>query len=391
MEHITRIPHPRPRPEAAEAKSLTIQSVRIAVDARPFGAERTGVGRYLEGLLPAWLRAFPGDRIFLLSPRPVRLPEALAGSVEVRPGQSRLPGTLWLQSSAPVEAVRCRADVFFAPLAIVPLASPVPCVATVHDLTPFLFPEWHTRKNRLAFDSLVGSSVRKAKALFCVSRATERDLLTAFPEADGKSFVVPNGLTPPHGGAGAGGGEPGAEGRPYVLSLATREPRKNLGRLLRAMESLWDEDPGFPDLVVAGGSGWGSDEAVRAIEGSRHRDRVRLLGWVEPAEASRLLSGARLLAYPSLYEGFGLPVLEAMAAGTVVVASASSSLPEVAGDAALLPDPTDAGAIARAIETAHRDEAFRAAAVRKGRERARLFTWDAAARSMRPRFEEAAR
>lgn len=360
------------------------------MDARPLEAERTGVGRYLEGLLPAWLDAFPGDRFVLLSPRPIRLPPALASRVEAHEAGRGLPGTLWLQAVAPVEALRHGSDVFFAPLAIVPLASPVPCVATLHDLTPFLFPEWHTRKNRLAFNPLVGASVRRARTVFCVSRATRRDLVAAFPEADGKSIVVPNGLTASSPRGDDPGAPPPNEGRPYVLSLATREPRKNLARLVRAMESLWDRDAGFPDLLVAGGSGWGSGEAERAVDASPHKRRIRLLGWVEPAEVGRLLAGARLLAYPSLYEGFGLPVLEAMAAGTVVVASSSSSLPEVLGDAGLLPDPNDVSAIARAIETAHLDEAFRREAVRRGRERAARFTWDRAARQMRPRFEEAA-
>jgi glycosyltransferase involved in cell wall biosynthesis len=122
---------------------------------------------------------------------------------------------------------------------------------------------------------------------------------------------------------------------------------------------------------------------------SRHAARIARLGWVSPERAAALLRGARLLAYPSLYEGFGLPALEAMAEGIPVVASSSSSLPEVVGDAGLLPDPLDAAAIAAAIEKANDDDAFRAEARRRGPERASLFTWEDAARRTRALFLEA--
>jgi hypothetical protein len=118
--------------------------MRIAVDARSLCGERTGVGRTLEGLYGAFTRLFPGDSVVLLSPRPINLPAALEGWVEVRPpGRPCLPGTIWLQTVAAVEAARAGADLFHGPLGILPLASPLPGVATIHDLTPVLFPEWH--------------------------------------------------------------------------------------------------------------------------------------------------------------------------------------------------------------------------------------------------------
>lgn len=360
--------------------------MRIAVDARALVGERTGVGRTLEGLYGAFVRLFPGDSVVLLSPRPVLLPPALEGRVEVRPPWTpRLPGTLWLQAAAPLEAARARADLFHGPLGILPLTTPLPAVATVHDLTPLLFPEWHHRRNVAGFAPLLPASVRRASRVLCVSRATLSDLLRACPEAGGKAVVVPNGLVPAP--AASGGAPP--HPRPYVLSLGTLEPRKNHERLVAAMESIWDRREGFPDLVLAGGEGWGMPGFSARLSRSRHAARIATLGWVEPDRAASLLRGARLLAYPSLYEGFGLPALEAMAEGVPVVASSSSSLPEVVGDAGLLPDPRDTAAIAAAIERAHDDEAFRAAARRRGPERARLFTWEEAARRTRDLFREA--
>jgi glycosyltransferase involved in cell wall biosynthesis len=362
--------------------------MRIAVDARPLERESTGVGRYLEGLLGAFATLFPEDEIRLLSPREVYLPPGLEGKVSVSSRRSGLPGTVWLQAAAPHEARIDGCEVFFGPLGILPVRSSLPGVATVHDLTPLLFPEWHTLRNRLGFAPFIASTVRSARAIACVSTATLADLLARFPEAEGKASVVPNGFVPPGPGS-TGVEDPGIEGD-YVLFLGTREPRKNLGRLVQAMESIWDRRPEFPPLVVAGGSGWGMDGLARRLDSSPHAGRVRQLGWVSPARATALLRGARLLAYPSLYEGFGLPALEAMAEGIPVVASSSSSLPEVVGDVGLLPDPLDAGAIARAIERANDDETFREQARRRGPERARLFTWDAAARATRALFAEAA-
>lgn len=357
--------------------------MRIAVDARPFLARPTGVGRYLEGLLEAHLRLFPADEVALVSPRPAVVPESLRGRVAVDDGPA-LPGTVWLQTSAAGRAARHGADVFFAPLGIVPLRGGIPSVATVHDLTPLLFPEWHSWKNRAGFLPF-GPSVRRARRLAAVSEATARDLLGRFPAAAGKTTVVLNGLTP----LPPPSGPPANDGRPFVLALATREPRKNLPRLIEAMESLWRTRPDFPELVLAGDPGWGLGGFDERVRRSTYATRIHSLGWVDAAGVANLLASARVLAYPSLYEGFGLPALEALAFGTPVVASASSSLPEVVGDLGLLPDPRDVSAIARALEKANDDDAWRARVAAAGPARAATFTWDRAARTMRRLFEEA--
>jgi glycosyltransferase involved in cell wall biosynthesis len=359
--------------------------MRIAVDARPLSDQPSGVGRYLEGLLTAWRGLFPGDAFVLLSPRRVRVPEGLKDGVEVRPSP-RTPGTLWLQTLAGRAAARAGADLFFGPLGVLPLAGPLPGVATVHDLTPILRPEWHTLKNRLGLRPFLGPTVACARRLAAVSENTRADLVQRFPAAGEKCVVVYNGLTPP---PPAEAGPPPNEGRPYVLYLGTLEPRKNLPRLVRAMESLWDRRPDFPDLVLAGGSGWGLSGFERLLGASRHAARLRRCGYVTGKEATHLLRHARLLAYPSLYEGFGFPPLEAMAVGTPVVASSSSSLPEVVGNAGLLPDPESEIEIAAALVQAQCDEAWRALARARGLERVKQFTWTKAATRMRALFEEA--
>ena len=359
--------------------------MRIAFDARPFEPGRTGVGRYLEGLLGQWTAHFPGDRLSALSPRPVVLPGNLVGKMEVPFSPTGLPGTLWLQTAAPRQAERVGADLFFGTLGIVPLLGRLPSVATVHDLTPLLFPEWHSRKNRLGFAPFLGATVRKARKIGAVSESTKRDLVARYPLAAAKCRVVHNGFTP----LPEFEGDDPFSSQPYVLFLGTVEPRKNVERLVEAMESIWDRRPAFPRLVIAGGDGWGLPGFGERIAASRHSVRIRRTGYVSPGEAARLIRGARLMAYPSLYEGFGLPALEAMALGTVVVASSSSSLPEVVGDAGLLPDPTSVPEIAAALERAQDDEPFRERARSLGLARAGTFTWDRAARETRALFEEA--
>ncbi|HUM03803.1 MAG TPA: glycosyltransferase family 1 protein [Thermoanaerobaculia bacterium] len=363
--------------------------MRIAVDARPFEERPTGAGRVLGGLLPAWRRSFPADEFVLLSPRRIFTPPSLAldAAVAVRTGPP-LPGTLWLQAVAAGAARRSGADLFLGTLSIVPVASAFPSVALVHDLTPLLHPAWHSWKNRLGFVPFFPGSVRRARRIATVSAATRDDLLRLFPGAAEKTFVVPNGLAPPPEDPG---GPPPNDGRPYVLFLGTLEPRKNLPRLVAAMETIWDRRPDFPDLLLAGGEGWGLPLFVEGLQRSRHASRIRRLGWTTDAESARLIRRARLLAYPSLYEGFGLPPLEAMALGTPVVGSSSSSLPEVIGDAGLLPDPESVTEIAKALLRANDDEPWRAAARSRGIERAKAFTWEASAARLRALCEEALR
>ncbi len=361
--------------------------MRVAVDARPFEERLTGAGRVLEGLLPAWRRSFPEDRFLLVSPRPIFLPAALAGDpgfdVKVGPG---LPGTLWLQTLAAGIARRAGAELFLGTLSIVPTLSTLPCVALIHDLTPLLFPVWHSRRNRLGFVPFIAGTVRRAKRIATVSDATRDDLLRAFPEAAEKTAVVPNGLLPPPADPG---GPPPNGGRPYVLFLGTLEPRKNVLRLVEALESIWDRRPGFPDLVLAGGEGWGLPGLPARLAASRHAERIRPIGWVDDVLAAQLLRHARLLAYPSLYEGFGFPPLEAMALGTPVVGSSASSFPEVIGDAGLLPDPESVPEIAAAVERTNDDKAWRAEARARGFGRAGLYRWEASAAKMRALCQEA--
>jgi glycosyltransferase involved in cell wall biosynthesis len=369
--------------------------VRVLIDARSAAfAERTGVGRYTAALLErlpavdptttyvAWylharrmlgesapIPDVPGLRRRAL-PVPARAFDRLAAA-----GVPRLE---WLS----------RFDVVFAPNFLPPPTRSPRVVLTVHDLAFRRFPSSAPAATRAWLEGL-GEWLARASAVLAVSEATKRDLMELYG-------VEPERVRVTHLGVDrdvfrAAGAKDVAAVRdrlgidgPYLLALGGLEPRKNLARLVEA----WAMLPGDvrPGLVI-GGSGvrWNPeggamlDRALDELPGEL-RSRVVLPGYVGGADTVALLSGALALAYPSTYEGFGLPVLEAMACGTPVVASNVSSLPEVAGDAAVLVDPLDPGSIAHGLERVLRDDALRRTLIAAGERRAGAFTWEDTAR-----------
>jgi alpha-1,3-rhamnosyl/mannosyltransferase len=254
-----------------------------------------------------------------------------------------------------------------------------PSLVVVCDLVPWV-PEAHPqRRAALIEKATIRPALRRAGALLCISRATERDLLARFPAARGKTLAAPLAADERFFAA------PGAAAlddlrarhgldRPFVFAAGTLEPRKNLPRLVEAYAGLPDDVRSAHRLVLAGPAGWEMDATLRAARANP--DDVRLLGQVSDADLALLYAACTVFAYPSLYEGFGLPVLEAMAAGAPVLTSDVSSLPEVGGDAVLTADPRDVEAIRAGLAALLADPARRAALGAAGRERAREFSWD---------------
>ena len=264
-----------------------------------------------------------------------------------------------------------------------PLAHP-PSVVTIHDLGYRHFPEAHPRLSRLYLDWSTRWSSAVARRLIVPSEATARDLTALYGTPRERIVVIPHGHHPrfrplPPGEVAAGLARLGVE-QPYVLFVGTLQPRKNLARVLEAFERLAAR--GLPHrLALVGQRGWLADPLFARIErpGSPASGRVHLTGYLADDDLALVYTGAAALAFPSLYEGFGLPALEAMACGTPVLASNTSSLPEVVGDAALTADPLDTGAIAAALERLLIDEPLRAQLRERGLARAARFTWRRAA------------
>ena len=276
----------------------------------------------------------------------------------------------WYLAALPLKAGRDGVDVLHCPTQRAPARSRVPLVVTFHDLAVLRHPETFNRWTRAYSRRLLPRVVRAATRVIAVSEFTKRELRELLDVPDEKLRVIPNAVGEPFTAEGE------AAAGDYVLAVSTLEPRKNLQRLVEGYRRAGLN--GLP-LLVAGASGWGG---VR-VEG----EGVRWLGQVRDEELARLYRGARAVAYVSLYEGFGLPVLEAMACGAPVVAARSEALEEVSGGAAVLVDPLDPDAIAAGIhEAIDRREELRPL----GLARARIFDWGKVARETVSVYREAA-
>jgi alpha-1,3-rhamnosyl/mannosyltransferase len=344
-------------------------TLRIGVDARAAAEVRAGRGRYVRALLTA-MSGLEGDReLVLFGRRPWPLPG----------GRWRLfgaPDPLWVLQAGLRAPRDC--DVLLATGSYLLCAARVPTVAVVFDLVAFQR-ELQPPRGALAERLTLPLAVRRAAALLCISAATRDELIDRFPGAAPRAHVVHLGVDAAFGHADAGAvpAELGIE-RPYVLSVGTLEPRKNVPRLVQAFASLGPELRERHELVCVGGRGWSTTETDAAF--AEHAANVRVLGDVSDEQLRSLYDGAEVFAYPSLAEGFGLPVLEAMAAGTAVLTSNRSSLAEVAGQAAQLVDPYDVESIRAGLEALLSDPDRRERLAEAGRRRAAGFTWERTAR-----------
>ncbi len=368
-----------------------LESPTVAVDLRALVPAATGIGVYTRSLLLG-LAARGGLRYLGMAHRPPREARELeAAGIGIETQETPL-GVLWQQLRLPRRLAKGDIDLFWSPLITLPVRCPVPAVATVHDLTALLMPEMHTLKVRWSLLPFLRLSFERARRLVTISKATADDLAFHFPQCREKIRVVYPGIDPEFtpgepAGIAATRAELGApEG--YILFVGTLEPRKNVGVLVDAWEMLRTENPRLPPLVLAGPEGWGSERLARRIQALAPMG-VKSLGRVDRARLVRLFQAARVFVYPSLYEGFGFPAAEALACGVPVVASSSSSLPEVVGDAGLLADPGDAGALAMKIASILDNPGREAELRARGPAQAARFRWDRAAAEMEEVFFEA--
>ncbi len=359
----------------------------IAYDATSVPPQPAGAGAYTLNLLRALVRldtehdyvVYGRSHVLpLLGQMPANVTVSDVGAL------SRARRLFWEQVSLPLDLRQRKAALLHSPHHTTPLLyCPCPRVLTVHDVTFFIVPERYPLSRRLYFQVLTLLAARRSARVLVPSASVKDDariFLRLPPErADVTAEGVDLSFRPADAAAVAAVREKYGLPAGYLLSLGTREPGKNRTALFHAMRRLLDEGRDV-HLAVAGQAGWKTDEEQAALDTVGLRGLVRFTGYVAQEDLPALYSGARVFVFPSLYEGFGLPVLEAMACGVPVVTSNVSAMPEVAGDAALLVDPHDDGAIADAVGRLLDDESLTAKLARAGVERASAFTWDECAR-----------
>lgn len=345
--------------------------MKIGIDiSRLATTQKTGTERYTWELL-AGIAQHPGDDTYALYCRdiPTHLP-TLTPRMQLRHIPMR---RLWTHVRLAAELIQHAPDTLFVPSHVVPWNAPMlrrtRVVTTIHDLGFLAFPEAHTRFQNMYLRLTTQWAARAAHRIIAISQATADDFIRYTGVDPQRVVVIPHGVStefhPNH---------PPSDIYPrYMLYVGTLQPRKNIVRMIEAFAQA-DVHPDT-HLLIGGRTGWLSQPLQQRIEELGVAHRVHLLGFVPDAQLYGLMCGARAFVFPSLYEGFGMPVLEAMASGTPVITSTTSALPEVAGDAALLVDPIDVSAIAHAMHQIDTDDALHATLRQRGLERAAQFTW----------------
>ena len=363
-----------------------LSNLHIGIDAsRTAVAAKTGTEHYTFELLAALAQRDRVDRFTLYCNQPPAALPPLGTNVRLR----RMPfKRLWTHARLSLELAVAPPDVLFVPAHVLPLGTPLVrgmhTVVTIHDLGYLHFPETHTAAQRLYLRLSTAWSARIANAVIAISSATSADLVRYTKIDAQKIHVIHHGVAArfrPSAPAAitATTAQYGID-RPYFLFVGTVQPRKNLQRAVEAFAALIAGSQTAPPLfVIAGKKGWLTEVIEREKQATGLTEHIRFLGYVPDNDLPPLLSGALAFVFPSLYEGFGMPVLEAMACGAPVITSTTSSLPEVAGDAALLVDPRDTQAICQALQQIQRDPALRSDLALRGQRRAARFTWDACA------------
>jgi glycosyltransferase involved in cell wall biosynthesis len=352
-------------------------SLRVALDATPLLGAHTGVAAFTSGAIGALAERNDMDvRAYAVSWRGRdRLPSAVPSNVTVveRPMAARPLRALWRRFDWPaIERWTGDVDVIHGTNFVAPPTRRAASVVTVHDLTPIRFPEMST-KDTLHYPGLLLRAIRRGVVVHTPSAFVAAEVVDLLGVPADRVRAVHHGVPPLDAGDPAIGRTLAGSDR-YVLALGTVEPRKDLPTLVAAFDALAGSDPDVR-LVVAGPDGWGAESFEASVAAARHRRQIVRLGWVGGDERSGLLAGATAFAYPSLYEGFGFPPLEAMVAGVPVVASRAGALVEVLGDAACLVAPGDVDGLAGALARLLTDDSARAELVRRGTECAAAYSW----------------
>lgn len=363
--------------------------LRIGINGRSLFRQMTGVQHYAREVTRALCALEPEgvDFTVFAGREGRREPEAgLPLATSTVPAGGPLRGMLWEQALLRRMVKKAGVDILFNPGNVAPLSPPVPSVVTVHDLAFLLYPQYFSRAFATYYRQVIPRVVAKARAVITVSESTRNDLVRLLDADTEKIVVIPNGVSPAFRKRVlkkdlAAIREKHRLPEKFFLSVSSLEPRKNLQSLLKAYRLLPEEVTSEHRLVLAGaGNRIFADADLEAELTRIPGGTVHILGYVPSEDLPALYRLSTALVYPSLYEGFGLPVLEAMAASTPVISSNRSSLPEVAGHAAALVDPESVEELAAAMELITTDSGTRNLLIERGKKRAAQFSWEKTAK-----------
>lgn len=370
--------------------------MRIAFDGTTLTPGRTGVGYYTEHLLQhlAAEAERSGDEIIVISNQPIETTLPLPRHVRVH-DRRRFPLRIgWMQTLAARVLEEIEPDVAHFTNGMLPWRTPVATVVTIHDMSLRLYPRCHPIRRRLINRPLLSVAVRNADAIVTVSNSARRDLLQLYRTDPSRVTVVHEAAGPAFtpivdrtrlDEVRARYGLP----ERFGLFVGAIEPRKNLPRLMEAFAAARGAGVTH-DLVCTGPYGWSSRDLTAQVRRAGLTRVVHFIGYVPVSDLPCIYSLSDFFVFPSLYEGFGLPVVEAMACGTPVITSQTSSLGEIANGAALTIDPEDAGELAEAIDCLARSASLRRDLSERGAARARMFSWQRTAREMLAVYARAA-
>jgi glycosyltransferase involved in cell wall biosynthesis len=370
---------------------------RICIDVSPTVHRKAGLGRYVRELVPALMN---GDTaydycLFYHHPSRAQVPPSFAAipafTVSLAPKPWRMSVLLAERLGIPMDRIVPGIDLFHSTEHLLPPFRSVATVFTLHDLIPQLFPEFHLPLNRWFLNAAFPRFLKRADAIIAVSECTRRDAMRLYGVPEERITVVTEGVDPRFRAGIRDERRQEVRARyalpeHYILYVGTIEPRKNLIRLVDAFRAL--RAGGFPHrLVLVGARGWLDQPVFDHIAELGLEEQVIRPGFVSDDDLPAVYSAADLFVFPSLYEGFGLPPLEALASGVPTVASNTSSIPEVVGDAALTVPPEDTAALAEAMRRALTDDDLRALLSDRGPAQAAQFTWQKAAAQTRAVYD----
>ena len=365
--------------------------MRIAVNTRHLLKDRLeGVGIVTDEVMRRIAHDHPEDQLFYYFDRP--FDKQFIHGPNVHPKTfhpvTRLPILIryWLNHPVRKHAVKEKAEVFFSPDGFIPLGMGIPKVSMVHDVAFLRYPQYLQPRIRAFYQKWMPRYLAYTDHIITVSEFSKRELIAGYQVPEDKISVVYNGVTDAYKPLNTESKEAArnrfAGGHPYFVYLGAIHPRKNILTLVRAFEQFKSQSQNDFHLVIAGRASWHTEDVFQAIDKSPFKSSIHLPGYIPTVDAIHLVGGAEAMIYPSVYEGFGLPLVEAMASGVPVICSNVSSLPEVAAHAALLFDPNDIEQLAHQMKRISSEDTLRRELIKSGDVRTRDFSWDKAARQI---------